>query len=114
MKEKLKIITVAVIAIALVLVCLWSNAPHTDLPPLVFIDGIMYKDTGTQALQEDLAQKVYLGEIQSSVPSHKKPEKNFQTNYDIYVGAPVYQVGEKLIVYREFEKGSWWEFEKIK
>lgn len=86
---------------------------HPELPPLIIVDGVMYKGTGRLALQEDIDQCVYLGEIQNNVLSYERPEKDFQTNREILVGSAVYQGGEHIIVYCELPKGSWWEFSKL-
>lgn len=65
-------------------------------PPLILINNIYYKSSGH--CYELLPNgSVYLGNIQSTVPSTKLPEESFQANDDIE-GAQIYHIDDQLFV----------------
>jgi len=110
----LSVVAVVVTAVLLTIATIWARSQHTALPPLLFLNGALYKDTGYPASQEELDRRVYLGVIQSCVPSYERPKEEFQVNTEVFVGAPLYQAGEDIVIfYKELERRSWWEYQKL-
>lgn len=66
-------------------------------PPFIYVNGTLYKHH--QIVTNDSLNEhcIFLGEIESSVPSYEVPSGNFQANTPI-VGAKLYQSGNNIIV----------------
>lgn len=109
-KKFLGLLAVCLIAVVLANFVFESIRPKYDRPPAVMIDGSYYQGSGgsTEELPPD---SVYLGEIASSVPSHKSPTKDFQAN-DELTGAPVYRVTSDKICVQSPRTGQWLNYYK--
>lgn len=66
-----------------------------DVAPMVYVNDKLYQivDDPTDLTDSNL---IFLGEIESRVPSSQEPKENFQTNDDI-VGAKVYQYNRDIV-----------------
>ena len=112
-KRSLGLLAVCLIAVVLADFVFELIRPKYDRPPAVMIKGSIYQSSSSMGSIEELPpDSVYLGEIASSVPSHKSPTKDFQAN-DELTGAPVYRLKSDKICVQSPRTGQWLTYYKL-
>ncbi len=79
-----------------------------DLPPMIMVDGELYKDSGE--IQESRKCGTYDGEITSSVDGSEEPSENDQSNFGEGYGYQFYGEDEVHV----FINYKWAIFKKVK
>ena len=86
-----------------------------DAPPMVCVDGILYRQSLQQIFYEEKKEEFrYLGTIQSDITNNQSatdgvPKEHLQANHPV-VGAEVYQYGLHIVV--EIN-GAYWLYEAV-
>lgn len=93
-------------AIILVISVFMSSCNSTNdvmyRPMCFYNNSLMWED---EAVQTDTDRLKYIGEISSCVGADKKPEKDFECNFEGWLGAKIYK-DENNIFYIKLLNGS--------
>lgn len=91
---------IIILAVIIMVSLLFRNAEteRYQFPPLVYIDTQLYKSEKAISKTEFNDDYIYIGNIETSVPSYESPKQNFQTNRSFLVGAEVYQLATNLVI----------------
>ena len=84
-------VVLSVLALFAVSVYTYYDACHAEEPvyrPMCFYDNTLFYDEGITA---ETGKLEYMGKINSCAGSHKRPKKNFECNYEAWLGAELYK-----------------------